>query len=78
MAPKERKAILFLEGLDCATDCPIIERVLKKKEGIIDIVANFVTEKAYIRYNPEKITLKEIEKEIKKLGFEEIILENGD
>ncbi|MEW6036622.1 MAG: cation transporter [Candidatus Micrarchaeota archaeon] len=72
-----RKAVLLIGDMDCASDCPIIEKTLKKKDGVIGVTVNFVTEKMYIRYDDKRLSLGEIENEIKRLGYTDIILKNA-
>ena len=63
------KALLNISGLRCASCVANIENALKKQEGIKEINVNFASEKAYLTYDPNKISLDEIKKIIEKLGY---------
>jgi len=64
-----KKAVLNIFGLHCASCVANIENALKNQEGIKEINVNFASEKAYLTYDPHKISLDEIKKIIEKLGY---------
>ena len=64
-----KKAVLNIFGLHCASCVANIENALKNQEGIKEINVNFASEKAYLTYDPNKISLDEIKKIIEKLGY---------
>ena len=59
-----------IKGMHCASCALNIERALKDKKGIETATVNYANEKAYLEYDPEIISLSEIEKEVDKLGYE--------
>ena len=63
------KKILKIKGMDCASCAAIIEHDLKKKDGVVSASVNLANEKAYLEFDPEKIKLEEIKKNIKDLGY---------
>jgi Cu+-exporting ATPase len=63
------KKVLKIEGMTCASCAALIEHDLKKKKGIASVSVNLATEKAYLDFDSEKISGKEIEKAIKDLGY---------
>jgi len=66
----KRKIILNIIGMHCASCSVNIERALKSKQGVIEALVNFATEKAQIEYDPETITIEQIITEIDKLGYD--------
>ncbi|MBS3095047.1 heavy metal translocating P-type ATPase [Candidatus Woesearchaeota archaeon] len=53
----------------------VIKNGLKDVKGISKVEASFPNESAIISFNPEAITLDEIKKKIKKLGYEALVKE---
>ncbi|MBU1102040.1 heavy metal translocating P-type ATPase [Patescibacteria group bacterium] len=63
------KIILKISGMHCASCAANIENALKKKEGVSSINVNFANEKAYLEFDPAKITLAAIQEAAKKIGY---------
>ncbi|MCX6718042.1 MAG: heavy metal translocating P-type ATPase [Candidatus Staskawiczbacteria bacterium] len=63
------KKILKIQGMTCASCAQVIEHDLKKKNGIASASVNLANEKAYVEFDPEKIKIEEIKKNIKDLGY---------
>jgi len=63
------KAILKISGMDCASCAANIENSLKKQKGIKSVNVNFASEKAYLEFEPAKLSLEKIQKIIEKLGY---------
>lgn len=66
---------LRITGMTCAACSSRIERKLNKTVGIVKAAVNLATEKAFVEYNGEAISSKEIEKVISGLGFKTEALE---
>ena len=77
-----QKIILNISGMHCASCAANIEHVLKKTDGIISATVNFATEKLNLEYQPKKISLAEIKKQVNKIGYkladQAMELEPGD
>jgi len=65
-----KKTILRISGMHCASCSALIERALKKEKGIKSINVNLATEKAYLEFDPNEISIDAIKKNIEKLGYE--------
>jgi copper chaperone CopZ len=61
------KIKLKIQGMHCNSCAMRIEQELEDKVNKIKV--NFSSESAEIDFNPEKITEKEIKKEIENLGY---------
>lgn len=57
-------------GMSCANCVAAVERNAKKVTGVEEVVVNFGTEKATIRYNPKTTTLAEIIARIERAGYQ--------
>ena len=58
-----------IKGMSCAACAARIEKVLGKMDGISKANVNLATEKLNLEFNENKISFKEIEEKINKLGF---------
>lgn len=61
--------LLDIKGMSCASCSSSIERVLRKKEGIISADVNLVMNQATISYDHQKIKISEMIQAIEKAGF---------
>lgn len=57
-------------GMHCASCASVITRKVKKIPGIDDISVNLGTEKATVSYDPNSVSVKEMNTEIGKLGYQ--------
>lgn len=64
-----KKIIVPITGMHCASCALIIEKTLKKHEGVTVGTVNYGTEKAHIEYDPTKVQLHELNNKIKPLGY---------
>ncbi len=60
---------LRIEGMHCASCTMNVENYLTRLDGIYDVKADLTSQTAFIRYDKNKITLKDMEKIINNLGF---------
>lgn len=67
---QNRKRIAFkLLGMSCASCAAIIGRALENRQGIYAINVSYMTDTAYIDYNPEEISKDAIKKLLEKTGY---------
>lgn len=64
-----KKAEIKISGMHCASCALNLEKSLKDVEGVEDAQVNFGTEKATVKYNPEKLKLPELEKTVENTGY---------
>ncbi len=69
---------LQIAGMDCSSCAVSIEKKLNALSGIQSVSVNFATEKAYISYDPNIITMQIIQDRIAKLGYRVVIPKNKD
>lgn len=65
----EAKAVINIIGMHCASCVLKIEKSLKILEGVYEAKVNFASGRAYINYNPDKVTRENLEEAIKKAGY---------
>jgi len=64
-----QKITLQIIGMDCASCAAVIERSLKKENGVNSANVNFATEKAYLEFDSEKTNTDNLKKIVKDLGY---------
>lgn len=72
-APSKNKAIVNITGMHCSSCVVTIENALKKVPGVSSAKVNFTSEKAYIEYDPTKVSPKDLHQAIAKTGYKTII-----
>ncbi|MFZ2602536.1 MAG: heavy metal translocating P-type ATPase, partial [Candidatus Omnitrophota bacterium] len=63
------KTTIGILGMHCVACAAIIEKYLKNTDGVINVFVNFTSLKAYIEYNPQKISPEKLEKAIEATGY---------
>ncbi len=66
---KQRERIKIV-GMHCATCALTIEKTSRKLPGIKDVSVSLAAEEAVIEYDPFKISLKDVVREIRKVGYD--------
>lgn len=64
-----KKTVLRVSGMHCASCAVSIENNLNKEKGVHSVNVNLATEKANLEFDSKVISLQEIQKIIKKLGY---------
>ena len=70
-----QKNIYKIKGMHCASCAGIIEKTLKKTEGVLSAEANYGNESVNISFDEAKINPESLSKKIEPLGYS-LILEN--
>ncbi len=73
--PPEEKKILKIGGMTCATCVATIEKSLKNLDGTLDVNVNLAAEKAFVTYDPMKISVPEMQKAVEDAGYQYLGLE---
>jgi Cu+-exporting ATPase len=73
-----KKTTLQLTGMHCSSCAGIIERELKKTEGVVTSNVNFATEKAIISYDDSKVSEDGLVEAVKKSGYKAEVEKSGD
>ena len=69
MEPEKKKAELKVTGMTCATCAVNIEESLSKLKDVSKVSVNFSTDSAHVEYDPEKVTLPDLEKAVREAGY---------
>ncbi len=74
----EKRATFILDGMHCSSCAGLIERSLKKTDGVKEVNVNFATEKARVVFDDQIISEKEIVASIKKTGYGASLADKAD
>jgi P-type Cu+ transporter len=67
--PEKKKAELKVTGMTCATCAVTIEESLSKLKDVSKASVNFGTDTAHVEYDPEKVSLPDLENAVKEAGY---------
>ncbi len=67
--------IFQIKGMHCASCVNIVEKALKKVDGVASASVNIASEKATISYDPSKVTDEIIESAVANIGYKAVISE---
>ncbi|GIP00298.1 copper-translocating P-type ATPase [Paenibacillus lautus] len=66
---EQKKTSLQLTGMTCAACANRIEKGLSKMEGVQEANVNFALEKASVTFDPNVVSVQQMEEKIEKLGY---------
>jgi Cu+-exporting ATPase len=69
MVEGKARGVFRILNMDCTSCTRAISRTLYKLDGVIDVSFNYITDKIYVEYDPEKVTMDDVKKTVKKIGF---------
>ncbi len=68
--PEKKKAELKISGMHCATCAINIEESLGQIKDVSKVQVNFGTDTAHVEFDPAKVSLTELEKAVKSVGYD--------
>ena len=72
MSEQKRKTDITISGMHCANCALTIQKTLTSKEGVKKADVNFGNETASVEYNPDKVSLGDLENVIRGAGYKVI------
>ena len=66
------EVVFDVTGMTCATCVQNIETALSGLDGVVSASVNLASEKAYVRYNPEMVTVAGLKKAISDAGYKAV------
>lgn len=67
------KIVLNISGMHCASCASNIENALKKVSGVLSSQVSFAAEKAFIEFDPAKLSVRELMSVIDRAGYKALI-----
>jgi Cu+-exporting ATPase len=68
--PEKKKAELKISGMHCATCAVNIEESLSQIKEVSKVQVNFGTDTAHVEFDPTKLSLSDLEKAVKTVGYD--------
>jgi Cu+-exporting ATPase len=72
MTTTPQEARFGVQGMTCAACVARVERTLKKLPGVHDATVNLATENAAVEFEPDQVSLADLQAAIKKAGYEPV------
>lgn len=64
-----KKRVVEVEGMICASCALTVKKAIESTDGTSDVDVNLVTNSATFSYDPDIITILDIQKNVKKVGY---------
>ncbi len=64
------KVILGIRGMTCAACVRRVEEGLRQMPGVQSVTVNFATEKAHVEYDPGRVSVADLRKKVRDIGYE--------
>jgi Cu+-exporting ATPase len=65
-----QRVALPIRGMSCASCASNIQKGLSRVKGVVDANVNFATERATVTFDPDHVTVGDLVKTVKALGYE--------
>ncbi|NLI06275.1 MAG: cadmium-translocating P-type ATPase [Thermotogaceae bacterium] len=75
---KERIVTLEIDGMTCAACVSAVKKAVAKLEGVSEVSVNLATERATVKYDPDKLRISSIKEAIEKAGYRASAFTNSD
>jgi len=69
VVPEGREITVLTDAMRCAACAWLIDRALRRREGVVEVVANAVTGRIRMVWNPARIALSQLLQDLSKLGY---------
>jgi len=66
----KREATVRIKGMHCATCTDAVRQSLSELDGVYDARVNLATEKAFLRYDPKRASMGQIESAVRAAGYD--------
>lgn len=70
-------ATFKIVGLSCSCEGAIVEKRLKKLRGVADFALNTFTSQLTVSFDPEAVTLADIQQSVAKAGVKPVLLRDS-
>lgn len=69
MRADRARGIFRIPNMGCSTCTKALSNRLYKLDGVVEVSFNYINDKVYVEYDPEKTSLDEIKRVIGKISF---------
>jgi Cu+-exporting ATPase len=75
---KVDKVVLPIQGMTCASCVKKVERALSSINGVLQVSVNLATERAFIEYIPEAVSVRDLKKAVQDIGYQVLEVKEED
>lgn len=68
-----KKVTLNVRGMHCASCVALVEKALKKTDGVSEATVNLSTEKAYVEFDESKVSVSKLISAVKNSGYDALV-----
>lgn len=68
------KKTFSIKGMHCASCVRVIERALRKLDGVFDALVNLATEQATVTYDPQRVSTDQLASAVGNVGYQALII----
>jgi Cu+-exporting ATPase len=72
-----KQAIYPIVGMHCASCKALIERMVRKLEGVSEVIVNFATEKMSVTYDDTKVSEEDLQRAVASAGTYQLVTRDG-
>jgi len=72
------KKTFSIRGMHCASCVRVLERSLKKVDGVSEAVVNLATEKATVSFDPQKVSNQILQSAVANVGYKAIVKDENN
>jgi Cu+-exporting ATPase len=65
-----REVTLRITGMTCAACVAAVEKALERLDGVIEVVVNLATEKAFVKYDHKKTSILDLREAVRSQGYD--------
>jgi len=75
---KWERITLPIQGMTCASCVNKVEKALRSAKGVLQVNVNLATERASIEFIPEMVSIRDLKKVVKDIGYQVLDVRVGD
>lgn len=69
MVPGGREICVLTDGMRCAACAWLIDRALRREDGVLDVIANAISGRIVLRWDPARVALSSLMSRLDTLGY---------
>ena len=72
-----REVDLPITGMTCANCVATVERTLRKTEGVEEASVNYASERAHLRFHPDRVSLEDVAAAVERAGYGIVLVDDA-
>ena len=75
---QSEKILLPIQGMTCASCVNKVQKALNSIKGVVQADVNFATERAWVEYIPDEVSIRELRKAVEEAGYHVLEVKQED